>query len=176
MGLNSLHDLFIEELRDVYNAENQITRALPSMAKAAGTPELRSAFETHLEQTKEQIERLEQIFEKLHVSPGGKKCKGMEGLLAEGKEMMAEEGDAAVIDAALIGAAQRVEHYEIAAYGCIRNYANLLGLDWAVDLLQQTLDEEEETDELLSELAEGGINMAALAVGSDAMADDKDEE
>lgn len=176
MGLNSLQDLFIEELRDVYNAENQITRALPSMAKSAGTPELRSAFEKHLEQTKEQIERLEQIFEKLDMSPTGKKCKGMEGLLAEGKEMMAEEGDQAVIDAALIGAAQRVEHYEIAAYGCIRNYANLLGLDWAVDLLQQTLDEEEETDALLSELAEGGINMAALAVGSDEMAEDEDEE
>ncbi|MBA2626405.1 MAG: ferritin-like domain-containing protein [Gemmatimonadales bacterium] len=171
MGLDNLQDLFIEELRDVYSAEKQITKALPRMAKAASSPELRNAFEQHLKVTEQQIARLEQIFGELEMSPRGKKCKGMEGLLAEGKEMMAEDGEEAVIDAALIAAAQRVEHYEIAAYGCIRNYANLLGLETAAKLLQETLDEEEETDALLTELAEGGINTAALAVGSD----DEDE-
>ncbi len=173
MGLDNLQDLFIEELRDVYSAEKQITKALPRMAKAASSPELRNAFEQHLKVTEQQIARLEQIFGELEMSPRGKKCKGMEGLLAEGKEMMAEDGEEAVIDAALIAAAQRVEHYEIAAYGCIRNYANLLGLESAANLLQETLDEEEETDARLTELAEGGINTAALAVGSEK---EEDEE
>ena len=167
MGLDNLQDLFIDELKDIYNAEKQLTKALPRMAKAATSTQLQRAFERHLGQTEKHVERLERIFERLEASPRGKKCKGMEGLVEEGKEMMQEEGDGAVIDAALISAAQRVEHYEIAAYGCVRNYANLLGLDWASRLLQQTLDEEEATDELLTQLAEGGINSAALAVGSE---------
>jgi ferritin-like metal-binding protein YciE len=167
MGLDNLNDLFIEELKDLYNAEKQITKALPRMAKNASSPQLQRAFQKHLAQTEKHVERLERIFERLEASPRGKKCKGMEGLIEEGKEMMQEDGDGAVIDAALIAAAQRVEHYEMAAYGCVRNYANLLGLDWAGQLLQQTLDEEEATDALLTELAEGGINTAALAVGGE---------
>ena len=173
MALDNLQDLFIDELKDIYNAEKQLTKALPRMAKAASSTQLQRAFEKHLGQTEKHVERLERIFERLEASPRGKKCKGMEGLVEEGKEMMQEEGDGAVIDAALISAAQRVEHYEIAAYGCVRNYANLLGLDWASRLLQQTLDEEEATDELLTQLAEGGINSAALAVGSE---EESDEE
>jgi ferritin-like metal-binding protein YciE len=165
MGLDSMHDLFLEELKDVYNAEKQITKALPKMAKTASSPKLAKAFEKHLAQTEKQIERLERIFERLGESPRGKVCKGMQGLLEEGKETMGEDGDDAVIDAALIAAAQRVEHYEIAAYGCLRTYAGLLGHDFAVKLLEQTLKEEEATDELLNKLAEGGINQAAMAVG-----------
>ena len=167
MALDNLQDLFIDELKDIYNAEKQLTKALPRMAKAASSTQLQRAFEKHLGQTEKHVERLERIFERLEASPRGKKCKGMEGLVEEGKEMMQEDGDGAVIDAALISAAQRVEHYEIAAYGCVRNYANLLGLDWASRLLQQTLDEDAASDELLTQLAAGGSTSAALAVGSE---------
>jgi ferritin-like metal-binding protein YciE len=163
MALASLQDLFVEELKDVYSAEKQILKALPKMVKNASSPELSRAFETHRKQTEGQVARLEAIFQELGESPGRKKCKGMEGLLAEGDEILGEEGDEAVIDAALISAAQRVEHYEMAAYGCLRTYATLLGQTKAATLLGQTLKEEEAADQLLSKLAEGGVNEAALS-------------
>jgi ferritin-like metal-binding protein YciE len=167
MALKTLQDLFVDELKDVYNAEKQILTALPKMAKTAGSPDLRRAFETHHQQTEGQVARLDRIFEQLGESPRGKGCKGMEGLLAEGAEIMEEEGEPTVIDAGLIAAAQRVEHYEIAAYGCLQTYATLLGQAEAAALLQQTLEEEEAADQLLSELADGGLNEAALSAGTD---------
>ena len=154
MKENALKDLYIDELRDLYNAENQLTKALPKMAEAATSEELQAGFEEHLEQTRGHVERLEKIFEELGEKPTGKKCKGMEGLIEEGKERIEEEDDVLTLDAGLISAAQRVEHYEIAAYGCVRTYANLLGEDDAVKLLEQTLKEEKETDQKLTGLAE----------------------
>jgi ferritin-like metal-binding protein YciE len=167
MSLNSLENLFIEELKDVYNAEKQIIRALPRMAKAADSEELQQAFTKHLKETEGHVQRLEQVFRELGQTARGKKCKGMEGLLEEGKEVLEEDGEPAVIDAALIASAQRVEHYEMAAYGCLRTYASLLGYTKAEQLLQQTLQEEEATDEKLTQLGEGGINEAAAAVGAE---------
>lgn len=152
--LNSLKDLYLEELRDLYNAETQLIKALPKMAKAASDETLKQAFEEHLEQTRTHVERLEQIFEELSESPKGKKCKAMEGLIAEGDDLMKEEGEAAVKDAGLIGSAQRVEHYEIAGYGTVRTFATILGYEDAAELLQQTLDEEGDTDERLTEIAQ----------------------
>jgi ferritin-like metal-binding protein YciE len=166
MSLDSLEQLFLEELKDIYNAEKQLTRALPRMAKAAESPELQQAFTKHLRETEGQIQRLERIFKELGQAVRGKKCKGMEGLVEEGKEKMEEEGEAPVLDAALIAAAQKVEHYEIAAYGCLRTYAQLLGYDEAERLLQQTLEEEEATDKTLTQLGESGINEAAVAAGA----------
>ena len=160
MKMEDLKDLFIDELKDLYSAENQITKALPKMAKTASTPGLKQGFELHLEQTKEQIARLEQIFEELGESPTGKKCHGMEGLLEEGKELMAEDAEPEVMDAGLISAAQRVEHYEIAAYGTVKTYAELLGMSKAAKLLDATLNEEKETDKKLTGLA-GEINVQA---------------
>jgi ferritin-like metal-binding protein YciE len=162
MPLESMQDLYLEELRDIYNAEQQIISALPKMAEGASNPELRAAFEEHLEVTRQQVGRLETIFKDLSQKPTGKKCKGMEGLIEEGQEMLKEGRDPDVLDAALIGAAQRVEHYEIAAYGTVRNYARQLGFDRHVDLLQQTLDEEGETDKRLTSLAESGVNDQAM--------------
>jgi len=167
MSLNSLESLFLDELKDVYNAEKQIIRALPRMAKAADSPELQQAFTKHLKETEGHVQRLEQIFKELGQAARGKKCKGMEGLLEEGKEVLEEDGEPAVIDAALIASAQRVEHYEMAAYGCLRTYAGLLGYTKAEQLLQQTLQEEEAADEKLTQLGEGGINEAAAAVGAE---------
>jgi ferritin-like metal-binding protein YciE len=163
MKLDSLKKLYVEELRDIYSAETQLVKVLPKMAKGASSAELKQAFEDHLEQTKEHIERLEEIFNRLDQKPTGKTCKGMKGLLEEGSEMLEEEGEESVIDAGLIGAAQRVEHYEIAAYGTVRTFANLLGEEEAADLLQQTLDEEGETDKHLSELAEEIVNQEAIS-------------
>jgi ferritin-like metal-binding protein YciE len=151
--LKTLHDLFMDELKDVYNAEKQITKALPKMAKAASSAELRAAFEDHLAVTDIQIQRLEKVFELLEQSPKGKKCAAMEGLLKEGAEMMEENAEPAVMDAGLIGSAQRVEHYEIAAYGTLASFARQLGLDKAVALLEETLGEEKEADETLTEIA-----------------------
>lgn len=167
MSLDSLEKLFIEELKDVYNAEKQILKALPKMAKTAESPELEQAFTKHLRETEGQVQRLERIFKELGQTPRGKKCKGMAGLLEEGKEVLEEDGEPPVIDAALIAAAQRVEHYEIAAYGCLRTYAQLLGYSQAEQLLRQTLKEEEAADQKLTELGEGGINEAAAAVGAE---------
>jgi len=167
MSLDSLDKLFLEELKDVYNAEKQIVRALPRMAKAAESRELQQAFTQHLKETQGHVERLEQIFQGLDLTARGKKCKGMEGLLEEGKEILEQEGEGAVIDAALISAAQRVEHYEMAAYGCLRTYAQLLGYSDAEKLLQQTLNEEEAADQKLTQIGEGGVNQAAVAAGGE---------
>ncbi|HEY3974161.1 MAG TPA: ferritin-like domain-containing protein [Candidatus Sulfotelmatobacter sp.] len=154
MQKNLLRQLYVDELRDLYSAETQIVRALPKLAKAAGSAELRQAFEEHLRQTSEQVSRLEQIFEMLEEKPTGKKCLGMEGLVKEGAETMKESYDGALMDAALIAAAQRVEHYEIAGYGTVRTFAELLGESGQVELIAQTLQEEKETDEKLTRLAE----------------------
>jgi ferritin-like metal-binding protein YciE len=167
MPLDSMQDLFLNELKDVYNAEKQIIRALPRMVRAADAPALQQAFTKHLRETEGQVQRLERVFKSLGHAARGKKCKGMEGIIDEGKEILEEEGAPEVIDAALIAAAQRVEHYEIAAYGCLRTYAQLLGLDEADRLLQQTLEEEEATDKALTALGEGGINQAAVAAGAE---------
>jgi ferritin-like metal-binding protein YciE len=166
MSLDSLDKLFLEELRDIYNAEKQITRALPRMAKAAESPELQQAFTKHLKETEGQIQRLEQVFKELGQAVRGKKCKGMEGLIEEGKEKLEEEGEAEVVDAALIASAQKVEHYEIATYGCLRTYASLLGYSEAERLLQQNLQEEEAADKKLTQLGESGINQAAAMAGA----------
>ena len=161
MEIDSLRKLYVEELKDLYSAEKQILQALPKMVKKASNPQLKAGFEEHLRQTEEQVRRLDRIFEALGKSGRGKKCKGMEGLLEEGKEVMQEDMDEETRDAALIAAAQRVEHYEIAGYGTVRTYAQLLGEDAAVRLLQQTLDEEGATDKKLTALAEA-INVEAM--------------
>jgi ferritin-like metal-binding protein YciE len=159
--LKSLDDLLVHELQDIYHAEGQITKALPKMIKAANHPELRAAFEEHLQQTEGQIERLERVFELLGVPAKGKKCEGMAGIIAEGQKALEEHPSPDVLDAALIAAAQKVEHYEIASYGCVATYAELLGYDQVHELLGQNLDEEETTDERLSDLAESVINVEA---------------
>jgi len=163
MQIDDLRKLFVEELKDLYSAEKQILQALPRMAKKVSNPDLKKAFEEHVEVTRGQLERLDRIFEQLGKSSRGKKCKGMEGLLEEGKEMMEEDMEPEVLDAALLAAAQKVEHYEIAGYGTVRTYAQLLGEDQAAKLLQQTLDEEGETDKRLTMLAEKNINVEAMA-------------
>jgi ferritin-like metal-binding protein YciE len=160
MKLESLHDLFVEELKDLHNAETQLTKALPKMAKAASSEELRTAIEEHLSETEHQVERLNTIFNQLEIKPRGKKCKAMMGLIEEGKEVMEEDCEDAVKDAALIAAAQKVEHYEIAGYGTVRTFAQLLGLDEAADLLQETLEEEAAADKKLTEIAQN-INVEA---------------
>jgi ferritin-like metal-binding protein YciE len=151
---NTLKDVFIDQLRDLYDAETQLIKALPKMAKAADNNELRAGFEEHLEQTKGHVRRIELIFQSLDEPAKGKKCKGMQGLIAEGKEVINDDWQGAVADAALIPAAQRVEHYEIAAYGTARTFADLLGEEEASKLLQQTLAEEKETDAKLTQIAE----------------------
>lgn len=170
MEHKALMELFVDELKDLYSAESQLIKALPKMAKAATSDALRAGFEHHLEQTKEHARRIEEICSELGEKPTGKKCGGMEGLIGEGKEMMDEfEGD--LLDAALISAAQRVEHYEIAAYGTVRTYAELLSQDRAVELLEETLEEEKETDQELTELATT-INVEAVNPGDS----EEDEE
>lgn len=161
MSMDSLRDLYIDELKDLYNAENQLLKALPKMAKKASAPELKRAFQDHLEQTKGHVDRLEKIFKGFGEKPIGKTCKAMKGLVEEGKEVIDEDGDDSVLDAALIGAAQRVEHYEIAGYGVVRTFASLLGEDNAVAALQRTLNEEAEADKKLTGLAESIINVEA---------------
>ena len=161
MELDTLKDLYVEELKDLYSAEKQLVKALPKMAKAANDPQLKEAFRTHLQETRQHAERLEQICRELGVSPRGKKCVGMEGLIEEGNELIQEDPDPDVLDAGLISKAQHVEHYEMAGYGTVRTYARQLGFENQADLLQQTLDEEGKTDHLLTELAESGINVEA---------------
>ncbi len=161
MKLDSLDNLFVHELKDLLSAEKQLVKALPKMAKGASSDALRTAFEEHLEQTKEHVNRLERIFQILDKAARAEHCKAMEGLIEEGSDLLEEEGSATVKDAALIGAAQRVEHYEISAYGTARTLAELLGNTEAVNLLQQTLDEERETDEKLTQLAMSEINVEA---------------
>jgi ferritin-like metal-binding protein YciE len=160
MTKNSLKELYVDELKDLFSAENQLTKALPKMAKAASSDELRQGFEEHLQQTQGHVERLQQIFEMLGEKGSGKKCLGMEGLVKEGSEIMGEDFKDAVMDAALISAAQRVEHYEIAGYGTVIAYAELLGESEQANLLKETLEEEKETDEKLTELAKE-INVEA---------------
>src|ERR1700722_18004266 len=163
MKENALRELYVDELRDIYSAENQLVKALPKMAKAANSSELRSGFEEHLEQTKGHVQRLEKIFAEMGEKPTGKKCKGMEGLIDEGKEMIEEaELEDEALDAGLISAAQRVEHYEIGADGCVRPYGKLLGEPEAASLLEQTLAEEKDTDQKLTKLTEK-INVEAEA-------------
>lgn len=159
--LKSLEDFLIEELKDLYSAEKQIIKALPKMVKASSSQELKDAFENHLRETENQVQRLEQISKNFGKALTGKKCKAMEGLLEEGKEIMEQDAAPAVRDAALIAAAQKVEHYEIASYGCARTYARLLDQSEAEELLQETLDEEANADKLLTEIAEN-LNVEAL--------------
>lgn len=159
--LKTLEDFFVDELKDIYNAEKQITKALPKMAKTATSDELKNAFETHLAETEAQVARLEKIGKILGKTLSGKKCKAMEGLIEEGKELMEEDAAPEVMDVALIAAAQKVEHYEIATYGCLKTYARLLGYEEIEELLQETLDEEANTDKTLTALA-GDINEEAM--------------
>ena len=166
MQLDSLQALYVEGLRDLYSAENQIVKALPKLQKGATSPELKDAFTAHLEQSKEHVARLERICEELSISPKGKHCKGMEGLLAEGADLLAEDAPPDVMDAGLISSAQHVEHYEIAGYGTMRTYAQLLGHDSQAELLGDTLKEEEQTDQLLTGLSLT-VNIDAIAVGDE---------
>lgn len=161
MEMKSLQDLFVDVLKDTYDAEHQITKALPKMAKAAKSKRLTAGFEEHLAQTEEHIKRLEMVFEGMNLKPTRKSCKGMKGLLEEGSEMIKEDADPDVMDAGLIAAAQKVEHYEISAYGTLIAYANLLGMDTAAKTLKETLDEERATDEKLTVLAENTVNVRA---------------
>jgi ferritin-like metal-binding protein YciE len=167
VALNDLNDLLIDQLKDLYNAEGQLTKALPKMAKAASNPELKQAFEKHLAQTQEHVSRLEKVFESLGEKAKGKTCHAMKGLIEEGSEVISEDASDTVKDAALIAAAQRVEHYEIAGYGTVRTYAQTLGHKEAAQLLQKTLDEEGETDKLLTKLAETCVNQLAEEGGDE---------
>jgi ferritin-like metal-binding protein YciE len=172
----TLHDAFIDELRDVYDAEKQITKALPKMAKAASSPELRAAFEEHLQQTRGHIERLEEAFASIEEKVRGKHCDGMAGIIEEGKSVMGEDFDDSTMDASLVAAAQRVEHYEMAAYGTLVAWARAMGHSEAADLLQENLDEEKATDEKLTALAEGGINQDAADAAHPEEEDEEEEE
>ena len=169
----TLHEMLVDEIKDLYHAEKQLTKALPRMAKAANHEDLREAFEMHLEETQEQITRLEEVFGALGEKVKAKPCPGMAGILEEGKETMEEDAEGAVMDAALIAAAQRAEHYEIGAYGTCVEWARLLGLDEVASLLETTLEEEKATDRKLTALAEGEINQAAVAEGQ---SDNEEEE
>ncbi len=162
MAKQALRELYVDELRDLYDAENRLVKALPKLAKEAQSQELRSSIEEHLKQTRGHVDRLRQIFEAMGERPGGKKCAAMVGLIQEGEEMMDQEFEDGVKDAALISAAQRVEHYEIAAYGCVKTWAGLLGEKDAQDLLEQTLNEEKEADHKLTEIAQE-INVEAMS-------------
>jgi ferritin-like metal-binding protein YciE len=174
MSLDTMRDLLIDEMSDIYNAEKQLVRALPKMAKASASPTLKKAFLSHLEETKGHVTRLEQAFAAMSEKPKRKKCKAMEGLVEEGAEMCAEDGEDAVRDAGLIGAAQRVEHYEVAAYGGVVAYAEALGEDKVASILSKTLKEEHAANDKLSTIAESEVNPAALAAGEEE--EDDDEE
>jgi ferritin-like metal-binding protein YciE len=172
----TLHDAFLEELRDTYDAENQLTKALPKMAKASTSPELRAAFESHLEETRGQVERLEQVFASLDEKARGKHCEGIAGIIEEGKAIMQEDFDEATMDASLIAAAQRAEHYEMAAYGTLVAWARGMGHTEAERLLQETLDEEKAADEKLTSIAEGGVNQEAADAAHPEEEDEEEEE
>jgi ferritin-like metal-binding protein YciE len=161
MKLETLRDLLVEELKDMYDAEQQLVEALPEMKKAASSPQLKTAFDDHLKQTQQHVTRLEHVFEMMDQRPSRKPCKAMKGLVKEGQEMIEEKADKDVKDAGLIAAAQRVEHYEIAAYGTAMAYCKQIGNDEALRLLSQTLEEEKMTDQLLTQLAESSINIKA---------------
>jgi ferritin-like metal-binding protein YciE len=172
----TIHDAFVEELRDTYDAEKQLIKALPKLAKAATSDELRSAFETHLEETRGHVERLEQVFESLEEKVRGKHCEGIAGIIEEGKSIMEEDFDEAAMDACLIAAGQRAEHYEMAAYGTLVAWARAMGHTEAADLLQETLDEEKAADEKLTTLAEGGINQEAAEQAHPSGDEEEEEE
>jgi ferritin-like metal-binding protein YciE len=172
----TLHDAFIDELRDTYDAEKQLSKALPKLAKAARSPELRSAFEAHLEETRGQIERLEAVFESIEEKARGKHCDGIAGIIEEGKSVMGEEFDDATMDACLIAAGQRAEHYEIAAYGTLVAWARAMGHSEAADMLQETLDEEKAADEKLNTIATSEVNRDALMSGGEEDEDEMEEE
>lgn len=163
MKLQTLHDLLVEQVKDLYSAETQLLKALPKMTKAATSEALKTAFTSHLEETQGQVERLDQILEKLETKPGRKKCQAMAGLIEEGKEMIDEDAEPSVHDAGLIAAAQRIEHYEIAGYGTAKAFATLLGEQEIADLLDETLQEEKAADDKLTEVALTGINEAAVS-------------
>jgi ferritin-like metal-binding protein YciE len=165
MKLESLENLFLHEIKDLLSAEKQLVRALPKMAKGAASQSLQSAIEEHLEQTRHHVERLESIFSMIDKAPRAERCKAMEGMIEEGSQLLEDDGDEAVKDAALIAAAQKVEHYEISGYGTARTLAEMLGLNQAAELLQQTLAEEKETDAKLTELATSQVNPQAQAAG-----------
>ena len=162
MKLNSLQELYVEQLQDLYSAEKQLVKALPKMVKAASDTELQQAFQNHLAQTQGHVTRLERIFDQFGTSAGGKTCKAMEGLIEEGSEMLKKKGEPAVLDAGMIAAAQRIEHYEIAGYGCARTYASELGRTDDARLLEETLNEEKQADEKLTAIAEQSINVEAM--------------
>lgn len=164
--VSSLEDLFVEELKDLFDAENQLTRALPKMAKSASSPELKAAFEEHLEVTRQQVDRLTQVFEEIGKPAKGKRCEAMKGLITEGQELMKQDIAAEVLDAGLIGAAQKVEHYEMAGYGTVRTMADVLGHKEAARLLDQTLKEEGEADKKLTMIAKKFVNMRAMRAGN----------
>jgi ferritin-like metal-binding protein YciE len=164
MAQNDLRALWIDELRDLYDAESRLVKAIPKMAKAANSEKLRAGFEEHLEQTKGHVDRLKEIFENIGEKPKAKKCAGMVGIIKEGDELLEEDFEGPVMDAATISAAQRVEHYEIAAYGCVRDWAELLGENEAAQLLEKTLEEEKETDQKLTEIARDEVNPQAKAM------------
>jgi ferritin-like metal-binding protein YciE len=166
-GIDSLDTLLEEELKDIYDAEKQLTKALPKMAKKATAEELKTAFQEHLQQTEQHIERLEQVFESLELPARGKKCEGMRNLIKEGEDMIGEAEDDATRDAVMIASAQKVEHYEIAAYGTLRTWANLLGQTDAASLFEETLDEEKETDQKLTQIAESFVNQASAEEGEE---------
>lgn len=170
--MKDLSELFLEELADIYDAEKQLIRALPKMAEQANAPELQGSFEDHLEQTTEHVRRLEEVFELFEVKPKGKKCEAMAGLVEEAQELMKEQAAPSVMDAALIAAAQKVEHYEIASYGCLRTWAELLGKNEAVDLLEETLNEEKDVDESLTDIA---TNINQEANGSEELSEEQEE-
>jgi ferritin-like metal-binding protein YciE len=172
----TLQEKLVDEIRDLYHAEKQLVKALPKMAKNATHEDLREAFETHLEETREQVTRLEEVFQALGEKPRAKPCHGMMGIIEEGSEMMQEEEAGAVLDAALIAAAQRVEHYEIGAYGTCAAWARLLGLDEVVTLLDQTLEEEKAADKKLTVLAEQEVNLKAANEGREEMEGEEEEE
>jgi ferritin-like metal-binding protein YciE len=180
MSADNLREALVEEIRDIYNAEKQLIKALPKMAKGAESDELREAFEEHLQETEGQVTRLERVFELLDEKPRGKHCAGMAGIVEEGSEKLQEDMEGSVLDACLIGAAQKVEHYEICAYGTVIAWAEALGLSEVVEVLNETLEEEKAADEKLTALAESGINQAATAGESEEegeeMEDDEEEE
>ena len=170
MSLGTLDDLFLQEIKDIYDAEKQLTKALPKLAKKATSPDLKAGFQAHLRETEQHVDRLEQVFELLEMPVRGKTCKGMKNLIAEGNEMIAEAEDDATRDAVMIAGAQKVEHYEIASYGTVRTWAQLLGKNDVASLLEDTLEEEKATDQKLTEIAESCVNQAAADEG------DEDEE
>ena len=176
MQMDSFDKLYLDELKDAYNAEKQLVKAIPKMVKAATSPELRTALEDHLEVTRRHVERLEEIFQGMGKPASGKTCKGMSGIIEEGQEILQEDGDPGVIDAGIIAAAQRVEHYEIASYGTLRTFAQMKGDTKAARLLEETLNEEKEADQRLTQIAESSVNIEASDVDEDEWDEDEEAE